>query len=130
MLFCFKSTRTTESYTYGHTLALHDALPIVPSTMTHGGAISKRSATRYKTPQNLRKYETDFSVLLSKISAVLAALHFQKYTILWVGVTPWFAQRSNNGKMTLVTSPPDQKLGELTHIITGITTTTRQRAQT
>src|SRR3546814_6516365 len=84
--------------------------------MTHGGAISKRSATRYKTPQNLRKYETDFSVLLSKISAVLAALHFQKYTILWVGVTPWFAQRSNNGKMKLVTSPPDQKLGEITHI--------------
>src|SRR3546814_15628248 len=26
--FCFKDTATTEIYTYGHTLALHDALPI------------------------------------------------------------------------------------------------------
>src|SRR3546814_11654419 len=28
MFFCFKATATTEIYTYGHTLALHDARPI------------------------------------------------------------------------------------------------------
>src|SRR3546814_17830047 len=27
-MFCFNCTATTESYTYGHTLSLHDALPI------------------------------------------------------------------------------------------------------
>src|SRR3546814_4935842 len=28
MIFFFKDTATTEIYTYGHTLSLHDALPI------------------------------------------------------------------------------------------------------
>src|SRR3546814_21173830 len=30
LLFFFKDTATTEIYTYLHTLALHDALPICP----------------------------------------------------------------------------------------------------
>src|SRR3546814_16733182 len=32
MLFCFNDTSTTEIYTYRHTLALHDALPIYART--------------------------------------------------------------------------------------------------
>src|SRR3546814_5382624 len=33
--FCFNDTATTEIYTYGHTLSLHDALPIcVPSELS------------------------------------------------------------------------------------------------
>src|SRR3546814_327481 len=30
--FFFKDTATTEIYTYGHTLALHDALPILAAS--------------------------------------------------------------------------------------------------
>src|SRR3546814_6321013 len=30
MVFFFNDTTTTEIYTYGHTLSLHDALPISP----------------------------------------------------------------------------------------------------
>src|SRR3546814_266250 len=29
-VFCLKKTATTEIYTYGHTLSLHDSLPISP----------------------------------------------------------------------------------------------------
>src|SRR3546814_5490848 len=32
MIFCCNNTATTEIYTYGHTLSLHDALPIYPAT--------------------------------------------------------------------------------------------------
>src|SRR3546814_20455806 len=47
ILFFFNDTATTEIYTYGHTLSLHDALPICPTEIpnrlglacafTHGG---------------------------------------------------------------------------------------------
>src|SRR3546814_19656138 len=32
--FFFNDTATTEIYTYGHTLSLHDALPILTSTIS------------------------------------------------------------------------------------------------
>src|SRR3546814_15797583 len=35
--FFFKDSATTEIYTYGHTLSLHDALPIWPAALAHGG---------------------------------------------------------------------------------------------
>src|SRR3546814_9329954 len=38
MFFLFNDTATTEIYTYGHTLSLHDALPI------YGGAHERRVA--------------------------------------------------------------------------------------
>src|SRR3546814_3759828 len=40
--FFFKDTSTTEFYTYGHTLALHDALPICVSLLRR----STRCTTR------------------------------------------------------------------------------------
>src|SRR3546814_4600600 len=33
MICFFKDTATTEIYTYGHTLSLHDALPIYPTVV-------------------------------------------------------------------------------------------------
>src|SRR3546814_12087910 len=39
MCFCFNDTATTEIYTYGHTLSLHDALPI-SATASDGSAAS------------------------------------------------------------------------------------------
>src|SRR3546814_18739125 len=41
MFFFFKDTATTEIYTYGHTLSLHDALPI-----SRAGAPSPRRPVR------------------------------------------------------------------------------------
>src|SRR3546814_12139512 len=35
MLFFFNDTATTEIYTYGHTLSLHDALPICTDCIAH-----------------------------------------------------------------------------------------------
>src|SRR3546814_6951597 len=36
--FCFNDTATTEIYTYGHTLSLHDALPILRQALIHNSA--------------------------------------------------------------------------------------------
>src|SRR3546814_1672388 len=53
--FFFNGTATTEIYTYGHTLSLHDALPIsASSTMVAraaaSGSLSTCSATRRNAP--------------------------------------------------------------------------------
>src|SRR3546814_16445731 len=41
LFFFFNDTATTEIYTYGHTLSLHDALPI--SVGEHAGRIGRRT---------------------------------------------------------------------------------------
>src|SRR3546814_15176697 len=33
--FCLNDTATTDIYTYGHTLSLHDALPILETFVSH-----------------------------------------------------------------------------------------------
>src|SRR3546814_6513426 len=49
MIFFFNDTATTEIYTYGHTLSLHDALPIYD--VRAGGTISARSLPNPTNPQ-------------------------------------------------------------------------------
>src|SRR3546814_7467060 len=44
--FCFNETATTEIYTYGHTLSLHDALPICGLTGTVVAATHRVRALR------------------------------------------------------------------------------------
>src|SRR3546814_20827436 len=45
-LFFFNDTATTEIYTYGHTLSLHDALPIWFGRFTHCTAMRKGAERR------------------------------------------------------------------------------------
>src|SRR3546814_10023271 len=45
MLFFFNDTATTEIYTYGHTLSLHDALPISRFACIAGRRISLSTRT-------------------------------------------------------------------------------------
>src|SRR3546814_2469992 len=42
MLFFLNDTATTEIYTYGHTLSLHDALPIFSGRRLSGSSPAKR----------------------------------------------------------------------------------------
>src|SRR3546814_11094021 len=55
LIFCFffKHTATTEIYTYGHTLSLHDALPIWPTIARCAGAgsASMRRARSNRLPR-------------------------------------------------------------------------------
>src|SRR3546814_16407739 len=48
-MFFFKEPGTTEIYTYGHTLSLHDALPIVRSLIAPRRR--KRSLPRLSPPE-------------------------------------------------------------------------------
>src|SRR3546814_20201670 len=45
--FFFNDTATTEIYTYGHTLSLHDALPISATSPTGPVGCSTTSGTRW-----------------------------------------------------------------------------------
>src|SRR3546814_2461983 len=51
----FNATATTEIYTYGHTLSLHDALPIYHEPVTPRHAKPTKS---HKKDQCLHRYET------------------------------------------------------------------------
>src|SRR3546814_1769302 len=54
MTFFFKDTAPTDIYPYGHTLSLHDALPIFTATRTasSGTALCRRScSSRVTTPE-------------------------------------------------------------------------------
>src|SRR3546814_13649848 len=55
-LFFFNDTATTEIYTYGHTLSLHDALPILASTVRKAAR-----STRCSTPSSPTKGSRMFS---------------------------------------------------------------------
>src|SRR3546814_18451565 len=46
LFLCFKDTATTQIYTYGHNLSLHDSLPISPAEAPAPGA---RRADRART---------------------------------------------------------------------------------
>src|SRR3546814_6201445 len=48
--FFFNDTATTEIYTYGHTLSLHDALPICSAAPTAPGSRCRRSHSCSATP--------------------------------------------------------------------------------
>src|SRR3546814_17918959 len=69
----FNDTATTEIYTYGHTLSLHDALPISLVNLAAGGG--ERSAVRFGHPSGTlrvgaeatRKAGGDWSVKKAKI---------------------------------------------------------------
>src|SRR3546814_3980497 len=51
LFFFFNDTATTEIYTYGHTLSLHDALPISARDHDLGGVLRRRQR---RQPQQLR----------------------------------------------------------------------------
>src|SRR3546814_14995499 len=55
MGFCFNETATTEIYTYGHTLSLHDALPISVYGQPDSIPVCEAAPTRPANPYGTSK---------------------------------------------------------------------------
>src|SRR3546814_15569547 len=53
LFFCFNDTATTESYTYLHTLSLHDALPISFGGNPMGAAVARVALRKLSSPEIL-----------------------------------------------------------------------------
>src|SRR3546814_9442317 len=81
MVCFFKDTATTEIYTYGHTLSLHDALPICPPTVSaiastcrsgtpNATAASGRELTAYNRSSPLAPSQSRNTAPLSRVSCV------------------------------------------------------------
>src|SRR3546814_3398826 len=59
LYFFFKDTATTEIYTYGHTLSLHDALPIYSSEIANRACKSPPASPALARPGRLRLPNND-----------------------------------------------------------------------
>src|SRR3546814_10992909 len=80
VVFFFNDTATTESYTYGHTLSLHDALPICEDAKL---TPEKRAELLAKRQEIDRLYpETDRATFDDFMAHMLHALKDRKSTRL------------------------------------------------
>src|SRR3546814_715362 len=57
--FCFTETATTEIYTYGHTLSLHDALPIYSSIDPVGACVGMKGSRVQAVVQEMQGEKID-----------------------------------------------------------------------
>src|SRR3546814_10273418 len=87
--FFFNDTATTEIYTYGHTLSLHDALPIFmcPSveyeaiSSRHDGGSSRAKASHFEPFRRSEEHTSELQSLM-RISYAVFCLKKQKIRIL------------------------------------------------
>src|SRR3546814_17931104 len=76
--FYLKDTATTEIYTYGHTLSLHDALPICSwnQQSAYGERKTARILTGTPIPVNTAKWS-----VISRTSVIYLACGYFKQTL-------------------------------------------------